>query len=92
MWLIRPEDVPIAHRVEFLARSMARSLQFTNSPCGLRQCKLAASRTLPLAKTGTPGIPPEFAQGTSTNRLSWGILIAARKNGLSGPICKNSRR
>jgi hypothetical protein len=50
------------------ARSLARPLQFTNSPFGLRQCKLwrvipglagdlAASRALPLAMTSTPGIP-----------------------------------
>jgi hypothetical protein len=62
------EDGPVAHRVEFLARSMARPLQFPNSPFGLKQWKLAASRALTLAKTG----PQEFhnvRSGTIPSRI-----------------------
>ena len=68
-WLIRLENGPTAHMVEFLARAKARPLHFPNSPFGLRQWEVAASRTLPLAKTGTPEIPLKFAQGPFSNRL-----------------------
>ncbi|MBM4314472.1 MAG: SDR family NAD(P)-dependent oxidoreductase, partial [Deltaproteobacteria bacterium] len=44
---------------------MARPLQFPSSPFGLRQWKLAASRTLSLAKAGAPGILQWFARGPS---------------------------
>ena len=63
-WLIRLENGPTAHMVEFLARAKARPLHFPNSPFGLRQWEVAASRTLPLAKTGHPRNSTKVRSGT----------------------------
>lgn len=49
MWL---ENGPATHPVEFFTRCTARPLHFPNSPCGLRQWEVAASRTLSFAETG----------------------------------------
>jgi hypothetical protein len=64
----RLDEDPATQPVEFLVRSTA-TLHFPNSPFGLRQWEVAASRTLCLAETGTPKIPQRFVWGPSSSHI-----------------------